>query len=127
MPKSILVVDDDMAVTQDVCNMLNSLGYHTYSANSAKEAFGILIRQQIQLVLVDVLLPGEPGTHLRHMIKQSPPLHGVRVIYMTAYAPTSDTDNIPFLRKPFSGEEAQQVLKQCFQSPLPNYEDELTI
>lgn len=127
MPKSILVVDDDLTVTSDICKTVNELGYDTYSAQSAKEAFDIIVRQNVDLVLVDVLLPGKPGTHVRHLIKQSPLTRGVRVVYMTAYAPTSDTDPVPVVRKPFSSEELQQVLMQCFASPPPDYKNEVSI
>lgn len=127
MTTTVLVVDNDAAITNEVSALLNERGYKTLSANSTEKAFGILTSTHIDVVLTDVLLPGAPGTHLRHLIKQSSMLHNVRVIYMTAFAPTSDTNNAPLIRKPFSGDELAKFVQHALDAPAPSYRDELSI
>lgn len=127
MRKAILVVDNDLAVIEDVCKTLNELGYDTFSANSAKEGFEILTKQHVDLVLADVLLEGPPATHLHHLIKQSQALRGMRFIYMTAYAPTSVSDQIPRIQKPFATDKLQEVLNETFMLPPPSYDDDIVL
>jgi len=68
--KSILVVDDEPSILMLVQRILEGKGYRVYVAPSAQEAFKILMKQQIDLVMLDVLMPQKDGFEAYTEIKE---------------------------------------------------------
>ncbi|MBM3605971.1 MAG: response regulator, partial [Alphaproteobacteria bacterium] len=101
-----LVVDDTPAVARVVARMLTSLGCETLTASNGKEAREIIVRESgLNLLISDVVMPGESGLDLAQAISRTYP--NIRIALMSGY--TQDklrTGDNPggtvFLAKPVS-------------------------
>lgn len=81
----LLVVDDDPGTLTVLGGILKaSGGYDTLQASSGKEALEILRRENLHLVLTDLVMPSIDGLDLTSKIKEIDPNLGV--IIVTAYA-----------------------------------------
>ena len=80
--RHVLVVDDDRALRHAITALLQGAGYHTDQAADGPEALDKLRQQPVDLMLLDIGLPGMSGLDVlaRAREAQSPP----RVVMMTA-------------------------------------------
>jgi DNA-binding response OmpR family regulator len=65
----ILVVDDEPIVRDVVCKYLERESFRTIEAADGDEAFRILRAEDIQLVVLDVMLPGQGGLEICRWIR----------------------------------------------------------
>jgi len=68
-PARILVVDDDEAVREAVCDALTMLGYATESANDASDALDRFRPGRYQLVVTDLAMPLINGLELARQLR----------------------------------------------------------
>jgi len=88
MAKHILVVDDDALLRRSLSLQLEQAGYRTSTAASAEDALALLKRDQPDLILLDVGLPGMDGLEaLRHFQQD----REIPVIFVTARRRELDT------------------------------------
>lgn len=59
--RRILVVDDNQDVRDLVVHILSADGFHVYSAVDGDNALAILNSNPVDLVLLDVMMPGKSG------------------------------------------------------------------
>ena len=57
----VLIVDDDDALREEMADYLSGHGYVIHQARDAKETRAKLKSEPVQLVILDVMLPGEDG------------------------------------------------------------------
>lgn len=67
---SILVVDDDKEIADLVEIHLVSDGYQVYKANSAKEGMEIFEKEQIDLMILDIMMPEIDGLTMCSMVRE---------------------------------------------------------
>ena len=67
---NILVVDDEKEIADLVEIYLVSDGYKVFKANSAVEGLEILAREEIHLVLLDIMMPGMDGLEMCRKIRE---------------------------------------------------------
>ncbi len=84
----ILVVEDDDKQRQLYCEELTAAGYATLEARSAQEAEELLSHEQIDLIVLDINMPGVSGLELLPRIHELHP--GMPVIIHTAYGSYRD-------------------------------------
>ena len=83
MEFKLLVVDDERAVTDLLSQFFLDHGYRVVAAGSGDEAVAILDREPIDLVVLDLHMPGLPGEEvLRHAKTQSPQ---TKVVVVSGY------------------------------------------
>ncbi len=64
----ILVVEDDQDLNNLFCKTLNRNNYVTFSADNANTASEILEKEYIDLIITDIMMPGENGFEfIRHL------------------------------------------------------------
>jgi DNA-binding NtrC family response regulator len=104
-PARILVVDDEKLIRWSVGERLQRGGYEVLSAESGEEALEVLAAQPLDLMLLDVRLPGIDGiATLQQALGQSPEL---AVLMMSAHSTVDIAVEamkhgaIDFLVKPF--------------------------
>ena len=108
-PPAVLVVDDEEPLRRVLVRMLSGAGYRCTSAGSAAEGREVLARQQVDLVLCDVNMPGENGFGLLRTISEDHP--EVAVIMVTALAdvraaePAARYGALGYVLKPFESSE----------------------
>lgn len=114
--ETILVVDDEKMILDVTRELLKSLGYQVYIAQSGKEAIDVFTEKQnqINLVILDMVLPGMSGKNIFDRLLEINP--DVRVLLASGYSINGEAEQIlargckGFLPKPFRlGELAQKV------------------
>lgn len=78
----ILVVDDDRAIRNLLHQKIKRSGYECFMAGDAQEALRVLEKQDIDVVITDINMPGLSGDKLTRIVKQK---YDTDVIIMTAY------------------------------------------
>jgi DNA-binding response OmpR family regulator len=110
----VLVVEDDTTVLGFIVRTLRRAGYTCLTAESAEEALQVSSEgdRAIDLLVLDIMLPDSWGTRLMQDVRSQHPEVGVVLTsgftgddpVLAAGVEARDPD-IPFLKKPFSGEE----------------------
>jgi two-component system response regulator MtrA len=83
----ILVVDDDDALREMVGLVLNAAGYETIFAADGLSAVDVFKKEEPDLVLLDIMLPGQSGIEV---CKQLRVLSGTPIVMLTAKGDTED-------------------------------------
>jgi two-component system, cell cycle sensor histidine kinase and response regulator CckA len=83
---SVLVVEDDDEVRQVTARMLRDQGYTVVDTGNPANARALALehRAGIDVLLVDVVMPGQSGPSLAEELSEIVP--GLRVLYMSGYA-----------------------------------------
>lgn len=126
--KTILIIEDNV----DIHNLLKELlekEYRIVSAYSGTEALMLLEKKNIDLILLDLILPGLTGEEIISQVKDIP------IIVISAKTSPEDKVNVllnganDYISKPFDSNEliarikVQLRLKQVQKSPTLKYKD----
>ena len=106
--QTILIVEDDPALRVLLARRLQENGFKAVSAHSAPEAYRALNENDIDLVLLDVMLPGTSGLDICRTIRRD---RNLPIIILSAR--TDETDRVlglelgadDYVAKPFSTKE----------------------
>ncbi len=113
---TVLLVEDDALVRRPLSQLLDRAGYTVLAASDSAEARDLFGKNigSIDLLLTDIVMPGENGWDLsQHLLDRRPDL---KVIYMSGYTRSDQIDaklaksNAPFLPKPFTPDELARTL-----------------
>ena len=107
MNKKILIVDDEKEIVDLLGVYLSNDGYSVYKCYNGLEAMKCIKQSQIDLAILDIMLPGLDGYDLLASLKPQ----GVPVIFLTAKSAVKDrvlglrlgADD--YITKPFAAEE----------------------
>ena len=99
MAPTILVVDDDRAITEFLTELLTTEGYDVLTASDGEAALAILARTMPDLVLSDVTMPRRDGLSLLQAIRHAGLT--IPVVLMTALPISRPFADVPVIRKPF--------------------------
>lgn len=86
----ILIVEDDPEIREALADFLGVKGYAVHQAGSVEEAVACLARETVDLVLLDVMLPGEDGLELCRRLRAAGAARGPRIIMVTALIEPTD-------------------------------------
>ena len=84
--KSILVVDDDKEVREILSFVLKQNGFEVVLASNGSYIQQVLSQRVPDLILLDVMMPGEDGYRLCRYLRQNPLTQHVPIMIMTAHA-----------------------------------------
>ncbi|HYO60524.1 MAG TPA: PAS domain S-box protein [Actinomycetota bacterium] len=103
--RTILVVDDDDAMRELVCRILERDGFAVLATRSATQVLDWARDpgQRVDLLLTDVLMPGTSGRALAKAVEALRP--GLRTLYMSGYSDDGTYDGEEMIEKPFSADE----------------------
>lgn len=68
---NILVVEDDMALRRMMQSVLEKNGFRPLPAEDGQEALDILEREQVNLIISDMMMPNMDGLELTRLLRQS--------------------------------------------------------
>ncbi|NVE95202.1 response regulator [Altererythrobacter lutimaris] len=84
---TILLVDDEPSLREPLAEYLSGQGFAVHEADSAAKARGLLLELKPDLVLADIMMPGEDGLSLtRHLVET----RDLPVILITARGESTD-------------------------------------
>ena len=107
----ILIVDDVPANLDVLFEALETEHYKVLVATDGSTALGVAEREQPDLVLLDVLMPGMDGYATCRLLRNNPATRGIPVIFLTALEDTGDivrgfqAGAVDYVVKPFRKEE----------------------
>ncbi len=112
--EKILLVDDEKGIIEFCSLYLTEEGFRVVPAYSGKEALAVLKKQQIDLIVLDIMLPDIEGTELCLSIRK---ITDCPIIF--ASCKSNDIDKVialgaggdDYLTKPFSGLELVARIK----------------
>ena len=107
----VLVVDDNQDIRELIRHILDADGFHVFAATNAMEALAILNSNAIELVLLDVMMPGRSGLELLADIRNgsNKEIHEIPIVMVTAKGSIEDVDKAialgasSYIVKPFRG------------------------
>lgn len=111
---NVLVCDDEKDILSALKIYLTSEGYHVIEATNGKEAVEVVEREEVHLVLMDIMMPIMDGIQAMVKIREK---SNVPVILLTAKG--EDTDKVlgltvgadDYITKPFNPVELQARVK----------------
>ncbi|MFT7860815.1 MAG: HD domain-containing phosphohydrolase [Sulfurimonas sp.] len=114
---NILVVDDVSDNIQVAVSILESDGYNFSYALSGHEAIEILKKKRFDLILLDIMMPVIDGFQLCKIIKNTPALKDVPIIFLTAKVDAASIEHgfklgaVDYITKPFHPNELKARVK----------------
>lgn len=121
-PTNILIVDDDREISALVSEFLAPYGFHVTAVGDGRTMREVLAQQSFDLVLLDLMLPGEDGLSLCRHLRATTSLP---IIMLTAMG--SETDRVvglemgadDYVAKPFSARELLARIKAVLRRGGP--------
>jgi len=109
MKQTILIVDDEADIRAVLSFNIANAGYQVEEAASSEEAMAILLKKDVDLILLDVMLPGISGYKLAENLRENG--NSVPIIFLTALGSERnliagfDAGGDDYISKPFSIKE----------------------
>ena len=95
--KNVLVVDDSKTELMYLTGLLQKKGMMVRTAESGEEAFRRLAEEKPDLILMDVVMPGQNGFQLTRSLTRDPRFSDVPVILCTSK--NQETDRVWGMRQ----------------------------
>jgi len=80
----VLVVDDEPANVELIVRRLGGNGYETLTASNGHDAIAVATKEQPDLILMDVMMPGLDGWQTTKLLKGDPKTANIPVVFVTA-------------------------------------------
>ena len=109
---TILLVDDDEAVRSLVAAQMEGFGHRVVQADGAQTALAALYLHPIDLLVSDVVMPGEDGAALAAKMRERRP--ELPVLFITGHADRERLAGERVLDKPFTPEALREALAATF-------------
>ena len=116
---TVLVIEDEVAVNNNIRKILAKKGYQVDQAVTKEEALHKIEQRAYKLVLLDLRIPGVRGLELMRAIREKRP--DTMVIIITGYASietakeTARLGAVDYLHKPFTPNEIREATEKAFQ------------
>ncbi len=123
--RAVLFVDDDEIVLKSIEKSLTDESYDKYYAKSGEDALEILKREEVHVIVVDIVMPGMDGPELLKIVKKKHP--NIVIIVISGHAQLADTmmelqqENVyKFIAKSWSlagaiDEDVRTVIRQAIE------------
>ena len=111
---TVLIVEDDEAIRRLLALSLRVAGFDTVEAGDGLSAIALLERSPVDVVVLDLMLPGFDGFVVRDEIAAQPMTRHIPVIIVTgSEKPVTAVSPNGVLRKPVTPEQVVATVKRC--------------
>jgi CheY-like chemotaxis protein len=104
MAKTVMVVDDEESTVKFMTILLNENGYDTLSASDGREGLEKIKENQVDLLILDVMMPKKTGFVMFKQLKKDEKLKDIPVLMITGVAASLadlDDQSEDTLERPF--------------------------
>ena len=112
----VLIIDDEISFTEELHEFFNKTGYSCLEANTGQEGLDILSRQEIDLLILDVLLPGMNGLDILKEVRVNYPKMEVIIVSghgdMDTVIKAMRLGALDYLSKPFRHIDIQIAIER---------------
>jgi two-component system NtrC family sensor kinase len=116
-PARILVVDDEESVARLICETLAEEGHRTEPARDGRDALDLLRREEFDLVVADLRMPGMGGATLCEEMERMKPGASSRILLTTGDTVSREPEafarqkGIAVLMKPFDLDDLRRAVR----------------
>lgn len=109
--QKVLIVDDVPENIQVVMNILKEENYELFFATSGMKALDVIEKNSIDLVLLDIMMPGMSGIEVSQVIRSKMNLNDLPIIFLTAktdidsISEAFESGGVDYITKPFHANE----------------------
>ena len=113
----VLIIDDVPDTVEIVKKLLEYEGYEVLTAHTGEEGAKTAIKENLDVVVLDINLPGMDGNEVLRRIHETKADQSV--IILTAYATVDNAIQalkdgaVDFIRKPFENDHLVHVIRRC--------------
>jgi CheY-like chemotaxis protein len=117
----ILVIDDERAFCEVVCEILEAIGYTAHAALNAEQGLKLLPEVMPDVILTDVMMPNMDGLSFVRFLRQQTQWAETAIVVISAKVTPDDRLNAlesgadEFHAKPFSSYDLEALMKEILQ------------
>ena len=122
--ETVLLVEDEPALQQKICEVLQNAGYRVLAAGDGAQGLQLAVEEarQIHLLLTDVVMPNMSGPRLAERLRTTRP--DTKTLYMSGYPDMGEGSEAlrsqpNFIQKPFTQEELLRRMREILDSNTP--------
>jgi len=125
MAAKILIIEDEAAVREMLSFTLKNSGFEALEAINGEVALDIVKKYNIDLILLDWMLPGKAGIDISRSLRGSAETKDIPIIMLTAKSDESDkilgleSGADDYVTKPFSPKELVARIKALLRRTAP--------
>jgi DNA-binding response OmpR family regulator len=126
--KTVLIIEDEVDIQNFISRVLELEGYRVLRADDGVTGMEILRENNVDLVLLDLRLPGRDGWSVLREIRRTPELSSLPVIVLTAIAETIQRKKTlrmganRYLIKPLSAQSLSKTISGVLHEKSTQYE-----
>ena len=123
--EKVMLVEDNPQNMKLLEMLLRSKSYVLLKACDGETALDMATREQPDLIVMDMQLPGMSGIEVTKQLRQMPVFHHTPIIALTAYAMRGDKERFleagcnAYLSKPISTRELPGIIDKMLQEHKP--------
>jgi DNA-binding response OmpR family regulator len=117
MAKKVLIADDEPNIVMSLQFLMEAAGYEVRTVADGAAALRVLDDFHPDLVLLDVMMPTRNGYEICQAIRETPALHGIKVVMLTAKGRDIDAEKglalgaDEYVTKPFATKDLVAKVK----------------
>ena len=97
----VLLVDDDKALRRLIGEFLDAHGFQVLEADSGPAMRAVLEQQPVDLVVLDVMMPGKTGWEVARNLRHDPATEQIKIVMLTAIG-----EQVNEMKSPLYGADA---------------------
>ncbi len=120
-PTTVLIADDDLEILNLTRSLMRRRGFEVLEASDGDEAMRQLLENHPDLVILDVMMPGQSGWEVCRSIRETESLKNTGVIMLTGVGHRMNEMTSPlygadgYLDKPFEFEDLDKLVTDVLQ------------
>lgn len=117
----ILLAEDDRNIRETTTDLLSLCGISVCSAPTGKAAQALLDREEVDLLITDLVMPEGDGAWLLEQVRSRPTTRHIPVILLTAHADTTEQAAAAkaradaYLTKPFDPDHFLETVRSWLE------------
>lgn len=119
MPARILIIEDNEANLDLMVYLLTAFGYASVVARDGKAGYEAAIREEPDLIICDLQLPGLDGYQIASLLKNNTLVGATPIIAVTAFAMVGDRDKV--LAAGFDGYIPKPITPETFVAQVESF------
>ncbi|MEK7389880.1 MAG: response regulator [Elusimicrobiota bacterium] len=120
---SVLIVEDEPAIAENIAALLTAKGYTPSAVSSGPEAFALIRKRKFDLILLDIMLPKMSGVDICKLLRADPSTADAKIIMVTGLDRMADVEEAfraganDYLIKPFDSTRLFAKIGKVMASP----------
>lgn len=117
-PTKVLIADDDLEILNLTRSLMRRRGFDVLEASDGDEAMRQLLENRPDLVILDVMMPGQSGWEVCRSIRETDSLKNIGVIMLTGVGHRMNEMTSPlygadgYLDKPFEFDDLDALVTE---------------